>query len=502
MPKRVISSIGPMRSRLAYALGLLLVAISLGLAGCGGGGDGGGKDSDGGSAATGETPAGAALAPSTAVGFVFADTDFDGDGWQALDDLSRKFPDREELLARIQKELADEGISFEDDIKPALGPETDIGLLGFEGEGMAVGLTKPGDDAKARALFEKLLDEGDTAAYRTVDGWLAASDQQSVVDAVPADDTASLTKNDLFTAAMSDLPGGALLKLWLDGATLTKQVEQGTQPDVAKGLGTLLSVAASLDASDDGARMHVVARRQGGVEATIYSSELVSQAPAGALVYLSFKGLDAALKQVRQNPAVAPRIAEVEAQLGVTLDELGALFAGEGAFYLRQGSPIPEVTLLLQAEDENASLATADRLLAKLGPSLGLAGPPTSTEVDGVAVKKLTGEQFAIYYGAVDGKLVFTSSTTGITGLKEGDKLDSDDTFSKAREAVDMPDETAGFLYANLKQLVPLVLNFSTTAGRTVPPDVEGNLEPLRSLLFYGAADGDKVSLTGFLGLE
>ena len=61
-------------------------------------------------------------------------TDVDSDQVDQLEELLAKFPDREKLLAELEKSLAEEDLSWETDIKPALGDTLDVVLLDFEGE--------------------------------------------------------------------------------------------------------------------------------------------------------------------------------------------------------------------------------------------------------------------------------------------------------------------------------------------------------------------------------
>ena len=46
--------------------------------------------------------------------------------WQQLDELAQKFPASDKALARIELALAKQGVDYENDVKPALGPEIDV----------------------------------------------------------------------------------------------------------------------------------------------------------------------------------------------------------------------------------------------------------------------------------------------------------------------------------------------------------------------------------------
>jgi hypothetical protein len=491
-----------MRTRVAIAV-LALLAVLL-VAACGGGG---GKDKSA-NTGGGSVPASADYTPTSSPGFALLASDPDGDPWKAANALLDKFPGRERLIAMIEQSLTEQKLSFEQDIKPALGAETGLGILSFQGDtGNAVAITKPADPAKFTALIDK-LNSGDSTAKKAVakqvGDWTVASDTQAALTkAAAAHDGTSLTDNATFSEGIAALPSDALVKLWFDGAALTGLAGSRTGgTGQLAGFGKLVSLAAAFTPHSDGAAFQVVSKTDRDITSVAqYSSELVNQVPSGVLAYLSFKGLDKAINAIAQVPAVKAQLAEIESQLGVSLAELAPLFGGEGAIYVRQGVPLPEITIALQQADEAAARTTADKLFTRIAPALN--GQITTTTIEGVSVKQIKGEQFSLYYAVFDGKLVISDSTTAISGLKDsGDKLANDSVFKNARDAAGMPDSTAGFLYVNLKDTVPLVENFITSSGGNINPDVQANLEPLNSLLFYSTVDGPKATVAGFVGIE
>jgi hypothetical protein len=182
--------------------------------------------------------------------------------------------------------------------------------------------------------------------------------------------------------------------------------------------------------------------------------------------------------------------------------ELAALFEREAALYVRQGSPFPEVTLALAVENEQRAMATIDGLATRLGAFAG-GGAPTPQKIGDVDAKRLSIQNFAVYYAAFDGKLVLSSATTGISELSGGGaKLDDDETFKEASESAGMPDETSGFLYVNIEDALPLLENFAQTAGEPLPSEARANAEPLRSALFYATGEQGKARVKGFLRVE
>jgi hypothetical protein len=338
-----------------------------------------------------------------------------------------------------------------------------------------------------------------------VDGWTIVSDNQAAIDAAKrAHDGDSLSESDRFEEAMGDLSGDAIVRFYLDGAALSRQLDaqsQGAATSLAGG-GTLESIAGQVTAADDGLGFDLVTRTEGGTEPQNYASQLVSQVPADVLVYASFSGLGEQLEQASSNPQLQEQLGMVQGVLGISVSEVADLFRGEGAFYVRQGAPFPEVTLALGVDDEQQSLAMVDRLAQRLARFAG-GGAPTATRIGDVDAKQLRLQNFAVYYAAFDGKLVITSATTGISELSgAGDKLDDDETFKAAAEAAEMPDETAGFFYVNIEDAVPLLENFAQTAGEPLPSETRSNLEPLRSALFYATAEEGKARVKGFLRIE
>jgi hypothetical protein len=456
----------------------------------------------------GEGSEAAGFAPATAPAFITVNTDFESDGWKNLEALLEKFPDRQQALNQLRQGLEAENVTFEE-IKAALGPETALAVLAFEGEtGNAFGLTEAKDQAKLDALIQKLDaadTTGDDSVKEVVDGWTIVSEAQSAIDAAKrAHDGDSLAESDAFEEAMADLSGDAILRFYVDGAALSRELDaqtQGAATSLAGG-GTLKSIAGQVTAADDGVGFDVVTRTEGGTQPKQFAAKLVDAVPADVFLYASFSGLGDQLKQVSSNPQLQEQLGMVQGLLGISVSELAELFQGEAAFYVRQGAPIPEITLAVTVENEQQAMAMVDRLAQRLAQFAG-GGAPTATKIGDVDAKQLRVQNFAVYYAAFDGKLVITSATTGISELSGGGaKLADDETFTQAKEAAEMPDETAGFVYVNIEDLLPVIENFAQTAGEPLPSEARSNAEPLRSALFYATAEEGKARLKGFLRIE
>ena len=103
-----------MRRRAISALALLLAAFGLAVAGCGGAAEPTG----------GGVPASASLAPADALAYATVTSDESSGQWSQAADLLDRFPGaNEDLQKQIATALEAEGVTWKDDVAPALGPE-------------------------------------------------------------------------------------------------------------------------------------------------------------------------------------------------------------------------------------------------------------------------------------------------------------------------------------------------------------------------------------------
>ena len=488
--------------RLRLLLPVLLLAFLV--AGCGSGGS---NTSAGGSS----IPAGASMVRAGVVGFVAIDSDTGSDQWQQLDGLAHKFPGRDKAIAHIEHELTKEGLDYESDVKPALGPELDLAIAsaGSEKSASVVGLTKPDDPAKFKALVVKLnkSESGDeNAVYRELEGgWYAISDSQLAITSVLKGDQTALADDDTFTQAMGKLPADTLVKAFLDGQRLSALVSQaaasggGSVDPSLLGLDKLKYVAVSASAEDDGIRIRGASS---GGPAGRGETTLAEGVPGDAFALLDFlgQGTTDQLGRLKSSPQFAPALKELQ-EYGVTLDELLSLLQGEVAFYARPGGLIPELTLVLEPRDERAALATLDKLMAHLATASG--GTVESGTQDGHPVKTVNFGNFAIHYGAVDGKVLLTSGMNGIAAYgASGDRLPDSADFKEVKDAAGMPDSTGGFAYIDVKDVLPLLEGLAALSGKSVPNEVTENLRPLRSFLAWSKGGSDSRTYDAFLEIK
>jgi Protein of unknown function (DUF3352) len=489
-------------------IALLAVAVLLAsLAGCGG---------------SAQPGAGAALVvPAGVPVFVSVDTDFDGDQWSQVEELVRRFPAGGKALDDLIADFeAQEGLSFEEDLKPALGPETAFVVLEFDpadGQPPFVVLTQPRDPAKLQEVLEKAKDPGVSEQF---EGWTLLAETQESLDrfkeAAAGGD--KLADSDSWSRAMDGLPEDGVGSAFFDAEALRGALESDPQAQEQLELffpgGKLPAVGAVLRAEGDGARLEgkvAFEERPEGLWSPGYAAQLPEEVPDGVLFYASFNDLEQQFSQLRDvlagsNPEFDRQLAQAEAFLGVSLEEdVAPLFAGEGALYARRGGLIPEFTLLLEVEDEQQAVETVDDIVAAVGGFEPRVGEPRETEIAGVPAKEIAfgDAPFSLLYAAFDGRFVLTTSREGIADLREeGDRFADSEAFASAKELAGMPDETVGFLYADLQEIIPYILGVAGLSEGTVPEEVEANLEPLEQLIVYGSEEDNSLRFAAFLGIS
>ena len=496
-----------MRRRLIFAA--LSTAFALLVAACGGTTKSGVS-----------TESGASLIRSGALAYVAVDSDLDSSQWGQVDELLKKFPDRDKWIAELKRSLSDENLDYDRDVKDALGPEVDVGVVAGRSEEPAlVLLTKPDSMDKARALVRKLdKDSGSPAVTREVDGWLAVSESDRMLDRVLKGSNAeSLADDATFKEAVDALPTDALAKAYVNGRQLGDLFERligsGAQTTAAGGSGSPFGLdnvqwlAAALNAEDNGVRFQVSAKGAGGSEAlgggAAFTSKLISGVPGDSFAFVNFRGTNLAgqLAKLRENPLFGQAFDEAEKQLGMRLDDVLALFAHEVAFYVRRGPGLPEFSLALEAPDTEAALTTLGRLAGRVAHlTHGVLG---DDHQGGVAVKTLTIKPVTIRWAGFDGRVLLTSGPTGIADYRsDGPKLSDDDSYKHALDAAGAPDKTGGVFYVNLHDGVQLIQSYLGLSGEKMPPNVAEDLKPLQSFVAYNTTSGDVSKSVAFLEIK
>jgi hypothetical protein len=411
-------------------------------------------------------------------------SDPDSAQWEQAEDLLARFPDGDRWLAQLKRDLQDEGVTWEEDVKPALGPVVDVVV--YDGGGRkspaVVGLTNPEDKDKLLALVRKLNKRSDEPAVtRVVGDWVAISDREESIDAALKEQGGqTLADDDTFNSALEGLPDDALSHVYVDPA---RAIEFGADKKrnalSLLGLDALDFAGAWVKAKEDAAELAVTARGEGTDRlfgtGQPYSSELLDKVPDDAFAFLSFQGdgLRRQLEAIRGNSLFAKGLRELEREYGIELDEVLPLLAGEVAFYARPGLLMPEFTLLLATTNEVGTRAAVERVLRRVPDEPRL------------SVRTL------------DGIVVVSTAHDPADDLGEsGDKLPDEDAFKDALEAAEVPEQYTGLAYVDLTKVAGLIAAFADSA------EVRRNLEPLRSLVAFGTKAGDEISARAVLEID
>ena len=476
-------------------------AAALAAAGCGGGSGGG------------SLPEGASIAPASALAFVSVQTDFSSAQWQQVAKLAGRFPGTPQLIAELKKQT--NGLDFNQDVKPALGPEVDLVWIDARNDGNdVVGLTKPDTEAKLTALLEKSRSKGESKAVTAqVGDWVAIADSQAKLDRFKtASEGDKLADDKDFKRAFEKLDSDSSVRAWIRGDFVQSAIDRGLEssgapPRLTHDLGDLQALSGSAKAEDEGAAIELDGLIDPTPDPATFSPSLQDDVPTGALLYVATTSLDAPLKTIlrlvgKSQPKFNTQLSQVEGVLGITLEgDIYPLLKGESALAVYPGTAqIPRALFLQKVDDEQkaASLLRRFSAIAQLSGSI----KAETVQLDGESVEKLTftSTPVTIYDGAVKGKLFVTNAVSLAKQTISGpaSSLGDDPLFRSTREAADMPGKVAAFAFGDLENGLPYVLRLARQAGNDVPPEAFANTKPLHGAVAYLVKDGDALRISGF----
>ncbi len=492
------------RVRLRALAVALITGLAVVAAGCGGGSGGA------------SSAAGADIAPASSPLFISVNTDFEGDQIKTLRTLLDKFPGSDGLLRMALAELEQEDVDFEQDVKPALGPELDIVLLDLGQGGEApnpevVALLQPGDPAKLDVLLKKDT-HGTPTVKEEVDGWTVLAESQASIDRFKQmrSSGGTLAESGRFADAMEGLPGDALARAYVNADLILDSYKASGAPLDAQGFDQLFpngvpSVGGTVSAEEGGLRFHATGKTTQPTDT--FEASLPDELPAGALAYVGFnnlaKGVRESLKSAGEaNDQFDQQLGQIELALGLSLDrDVLPLFEQEGAIAVypaASGSGVPGIQLVVKVDDQEQAVGTIDKVLARAAQFSSGIPTPRSIDIGGVKAKAVEYQGTTIIYAGFDGKLVITNAADTIEAMQgTGEKLSDDQTYTSAREKADVPGETSGIFYVNLNSALDLAQPLLEPS-----PQVQENVEPLDSFLLYSTADDGRVTVSGFLAIQ
>jgi hypothetical protein len=477
---------------------------AIAVAGCG---------SSGGSSGTGggTIPETATFAPATSSYFVSVTTDATGEQWHKASVLLNRFPSGDKLVKQFTDELAKDGVSYNSDLKPALGP--DVGIVGLGLNSNFVLFTKSPKPDQLMALLKK---GSNPAVTREVDGWVVAAEKEATLNLfVQAHGNGSLADQGAFKDAVAKVQADGLALAYVPGKTIDAGALKASQgqplssAQVTKAFGNVQSLAASASAEDNGVRFDVNGAVDNAPSTSTFEPTLDQTMPAKPLLYVEASGIDKPIRQAldsyqKDNPNFAQQRAQVEKALGLTLnDDVLPVLKNElavGVYGDASGASLP-VTLdvAVKVDDE----AKATKLMQRIGAlvELGGSGKTSSVEVNGLTATELTftGQDISVLWAVTGGKLLVSTSKAGMAGLAgTSGKLADDTAYTDALSAADVPSKVSFLLYSDLQTAVPFAVQ---VGGGSVDAETQANLKPLRSVVASATQDGDSYILSGFVGI-
>jgi hypothetical protein len=299
---------------------LLLVALLALVAGCG---------SDEKTGSSGDK-LGEALGymPENSVLVLAIDTDVEGEQYQNVDAMLKKFPFGGQIKSQLQQSISQRGASYEKDIKPLLGAPAVLGTADPASISNNSDNTTPDkwvvafpgkDGDKLRDFIKKDGQEdgqvGGETAYKSggtlfvVKGnTLVGSEDRGELEAAlkRADDGSGL-KQDRFDAAFEGLPDKAIVKSWLDVQALLGSDAQTAAARKVKYVGAMRTSGQTLTADADGVSIDGFLATEG-----VGPADLPIAAGADAPGLVRRKGdVGVAIRDLRQTIRFAESVAQV-----------------------------------------------------------------------------------------------------------------------------------------------------------------------------------------------
>ena len=471
-----------------------ITALALAGAGCGGTTSTGSSSSD--------------LVPASAPVFFAIDTDTDSAQWQRINDLAGKFPDKQRAVDSVKRELKQDGVDWEADLKPGLGSELDVVMLDFAHPDNVVGLLQPDDEA----AFKRAVDNGNkrdpsnTLVYEEFKGWTVVGESRRAIDAFErASDDAKQTLSDdaTFRRAM-DKTGDGVLRAYVNGAKAMQALRRYGGAEAARyfdRLGTLDWLTTVLRAKSDGLAWDTIVHGTPGrqlkdLQLTPSTGRLERFVPKDALLYLAFHGTKGMFGGIADNPVLSqPGFA----QLGKVLEQVGQVLQGENALYVRRApGTYPEVTFVASPGGRVDGAAVLDRILARFARELGT--KPRWRTVAGIPARVLGAGPVSLLYANVDGKLVVTDAPAAFSFAQRGGaSVAESDEYKRASASSGLPAKPQAVLYVDIHSTIPAVERLANTK---IPEGVRRNLAPLRSAVEYAIGRSHELQVTFFLRVQ
>jgi hypothetical protein len=536
------------RGRAVALVSAALAGSALAVAGCGGDGDSGST-----------AGAVASYVPSSSPMYLEVSTDFDGPQWTQVEALAKVFPGYPEFQRMIDEGLRSGDVDFETEVRPLLGDRAAVAALSLPDAAEVQGtLTSPSTDGAAKAADDQefvavveiaegkqdavkaLLVKGGATPQgehegveyygdRAEDTVIAVDEGAAVIsdtpeqvfvalDAHEAGGDKTLAGTDKFNDALGKLPEDVFGQAYLDVGAFIQQAGAASPQLSQAGLGDYQNavMAASISAEPEGGRLKGVVVGAPDAGLSEFTPALVDRVPADALAYLGFHDLSGTIGNIfeqiqgslgdEEREQVDTLRDQLPQMLGVSLEDLSALTAGEQAIVVTSGAKAPGAALAMQVEDGARASATLDKLRVGVPQLLKSFSPDTALPAwqqvplgGGVQGWRLPlSPEAGVVYG-VDGDIAVVASSVQSAGgvLRPVAPLSGAAPFQEATNG--MPEQVTSLFWLNLEQGVDALRNAG--AFEDAPAGTLANLRPFKSVAAWTTA-GEMPTFEVFLGIS
>ncbi len=453
------------------------LAAALAAAGCGGGAGGG------------SVPEGASIAPASAIAFVSVKTDFSSAQWRQVAKLAGRFPGTPQLIAELKKQT--NGLDFNRDVKPALGPEVDLVWIDARNGGNdVVGLTKPDTKEKLTALLEKSRTKGEPKAFTVqVGDWVAIADSQAKLDRFrTASAGGKLADDKDFKRAFEQLESDSSVRAWISGELVQSAIDGGlvsggAPPRLTHDIGDLLALSGSAKAEDNGASIELDGLIDPTPDPATFSPSLQDDVPAGALLYVSTTSLEAPLKTILR------LIGESRPKFNTQLSQSTRArrrFRGFCSSRRSTTSRRRPRCCAGSARSLSSAAASRPRPCSSRGRASRSSPSPVPPSRSPTASRR--------------GRCLSPTRPTSPNRRSRGRQAASGTTRSSAPRATrpGCPERLPRSPSGDLENGLPYVLGLARQAGNAIPPEAFANTKPLHGAVAYLVKDGDALRISGF----
>ena len=533
------------RGRAALLLALLLAAVALVATACGS------DEPD--AAPPGGPGSPASFVPAGAAVYLDVTTDDAGEQWTQATALAARFPAFAGLVADAERELAADDITF-DDLREVAGDRAGFAFLRIpDTQGAAAAPTRaeqedpfmlvielePGQEEAALELFRKneegleepagehagvqyYFNDSDTAVAVKDDALIVTSGESDLFAALDAREeggASALGGTEQFKQSIAGLPDETAAAAYLDVATLLQALVEDT-PELeglgVTGLGEDAAIGIGAVAEGQGVRLTGVTPNVPSGGSGGFVPTLVDRLPDDAIAYLGFQDPASAVAtgfgEAQGDAAEGLKqqvqffSGQLQAALGVSTEDLAALFGGEAGIAVLPGVEFPGGVIMLKVADPERAARTLEALRTGIPQILGFAGAvqgparfrqvPLENDVRGWELPIAPG--LSVVYG-IDGDVVYIgTSTEAIIQLQSPDSKLVDSPRYQASTA-GIPGEINGMVYLDMPQVLT-ALDDAGVLG-DLPADVAANVGPLGGVAAWDRP-GDPPGFEAFVGIE